>query len=153
MNETAPHVLVVEARFYADIADALMKGATEALQAAGASYEPVAVPGALEIPAAIAMAVAAERANGRRFDGYIALGCVIRGETTHYDYVCGESARGLQTLAIDHALPIANGILTCENRDQAMDRALTDRRNKGGVAANACLEMIALKAALGSSTS
>jgi len=154
MNEPAPHVMVVEARFYEDVADALLEGAVAALDAAGATYETVVVPGALEVPAAIAMALQAERAQGsRRFDGYVALGCVIRGETTHYDYVCGESARGLQTLAIDHALPVANGILTCENRDQAMDRARTDRRDKGGVAARACLEMIVLKASLGPSAS
>ncbi len=154
MNEPAPHVMVVEARFYEDIADALLQGAVGALDAAGATYESVAVPGALEVPAAIAMALEAERAQGhRRFDGYVALGCVIRGETTHYDYVCGESARGLQTLAIDHALPVANGILTCETRDQALDRARTDRRDKGGVAARACLDMIALKASFGPSRS
>lgn len=152
MTKTAPHIMVIEARFYEDVADALLEGAAGALDAAGATYESVVVPGALEAPAAIAMALQAERAQGRRrFDGYVALGCVIRGETTHYDYVCGESARGLQTLAIDHALPVANGILTCENREQAMDRARTDRRDKGGVAAKACLAMIALKAGLESS--
>jgi len=154
MSETAPHVMVVEARFYEDVADALREGAVGALEAAGATYESFAVPGALEAPAAIAMALDAERAQGRRrFDGYVALGCVIRGETTHYDYVCGESARGLQSLAIEHALPVANGILTCENRDQAMDRARKDRRDKGGVAVRTCLEMIALKASLGQSRS
>jgi len=152
MNKTAPRILVVEGRFYEDIGDALLEGAVRVLDAAGATYETIRVPGALEIPAAIAMALDAERADGtRRFDGYVALGCVIRGETTHYDYVCIESARGLQTLAIEHALPVANGILTCENREQALDRARIDKRDKGGDAAKACLDMIDLKASFGSS--
>ena len=152
MSVAAPHVMVIDARFYDDVGEELMKGAVAALEAAGATYETVVVPGALEAPAAIAMAVEAGRSPaGRPVDGFVALGCVIRGETTHYDYVCGESARGLQTLAIDHALPVSNGILTCEDREQAMDRARTDRRDKGGVAARACLDMIALKASLGSS--
>jgi len=152
MDKTAPRILVVEGRFYEDIGDALLEGAVRVLDAAGATYERISVPGALEVPAAIAMALDAERADGnRRFDGYVALGCVIRGETTHYDYVCIESARGLQMLAIEHALPVANGILTCENREQALGRARIDKRDKGGVAAKACLDMIDLKASFGPS--
>ncbi len=142
-----PHVLIVEARFYEDIADELANGAVAELEAAGATFERVAVPGAFEIPAAIRMAVRSmDFASGRRrFDGYVALGCVIRGETSHYDYVCGESARKLQDLACDHTLAVGYGILTCENRDQAWERAAVSRKNKGGEAARACLTMLDLK--------
>jgi 6,7-dimethyl-8-ribityllumazine synthase len=146
-----PHIMIVEAPYYAHISAELAKGAIAALDEAGASYERVVVPGAFEIPAAIRFAdAAAERGTGpARFDGYVALGCVIRGETTHYDHVCGESARGLQDLAIRHELAIGFGILTCENQAQALVRAGVDRRNKGGEAARACLAMIALKRRLG----
>lgn len=145
----ASHVLIVEARFYQDIADELVRGAVAALDAAGATHDRIAVPGAFEIPAAIGFAAAGR--SDARYDGYVALGCVIRGETSHYDYVCGESARGLQDLACRHALAIGYGILTCENREQAWERAKIDRRNKGGDAALACLDMIALKRRFGSS--
>jgi 6,7-dimethyl-8-ribityllumazine synthase len=139
-----PHILIVEAPYYAHIAEELAKGAIATLEAAGATYERLAVPGAFEIPAAIRFA--AQRADGGRpFDGYLALGCVIRGETTHYDYVCGESARGLQDLALQHGLAIGFGILTVENEAQALARARVDKKNKGGEAARACLAMIALK--------
>jgi 6,7-dimethyl-8-ribityllumazine synthase len=143
----APHIMLVEARFYAHIADELARGAIAALDAAGASYERISVPGAFEIPAAIRFAVEAQARGARkaRFDGYVALGCVIRGETTHYDYVCGESARGLQQLAIEHQLAIGFGILTVENEAQAQARARPDKKNKGGEAAHACLAMIELK--------
>ena len=108
------------------------------------------MPGAFEIPAAIRFAQsAAERGGGTRFDGYVALGCVIRGETSHYEHVCQESARGLQDLAVRHELAIGFGILTCENEGQALVRAGVDKRNKGGEAARACLAMIALKRSLG----
>lgn len=139
-----PTVLIVEARYYAHISDALRKGAEAALDKAGARYDVVAVPGAFEIPAAIALA-----AKSGRYDGYVALGCVIRGETTHYQHVCQESARGLQDLAIRHELAIGFGILTVENEAQALARAGVDRRDKGGEAARACLAMIALKRSLG----
>lgn len=147
----APHILIVEARFYEDLADELVRGAIATLEAAGASHERVAVPGAFEIPAAIHFALAAEAADParRRFDGYVALGCVIRGETTHYDYVCEESARGLQDLACRQRAAIGYGILTVENDDQAWVRAGVDRKNKGGSAAQACLDMIALKRRFG----
>jgi 6,7-dimethyl-8-ribityllumazine synthase len=143
----ARHIMIVEAPYYAHVSDELAKGAIAALDAAGASYERFVVPGAFEIPAAIRFAVEAQARGAReaRFDGYLALGCVIRGETTHYDYVCGESARGLQELAIAHNLAIGFGILTVENEAQALARARVDKKNKGGEAANACLAMIELK--------
>jgi len=142
-----PRVLIVEARYYAHISDELLKGALAELEQAGASHERVTVPGAFEIPAAIKYAVVARRRGmeSGRFDGFIALGCVIRGETTHYDYVCEQSSRGLQELALAHDLAIGFGILTVENEAQALARARVDRKNKGGEAARACLAMIALK--------
>src|SRR5690606_19741723 len=113
----APHVMIVEARFYEDIADELAKGALAAVEAAGATFERFEVPGAFEIPAAISYAVRSMDFYGgrRRFDGYVALGCVIRGETSHYDYVCGESARKLMDLSSQYALALGYGILTVEN--------------------------------------
>ncbi len=142
-----PHILIVEARFYTDVADELRRGAVAMLDEAGASHESVAVPGAFEIPAAIRMAMRSMDFVGgqRRFDGYIALGCVIRGETSHYDYICAESARKLQDLACEHTLALGYGILTCDNREQALERASVEGRNKGGHTAQACLEMIELK--------
>ena len=143
----APHIMIVEARFYDDIADELVRGAVQVLDAAGVSYERHSVPGAFEIPAAIRFAVRSFDlfSGGRRFDGYVALGCVIRGETSHYDYVCAESARALQDLACSFSLALGYGILTVENHEQAWARAAVDQVNKGGVAAQACLDMIALK--------
>ena len=131
-------LLVVEARFYTGIADALVAGAEREAALYGASIERVAVPGAFEIPGAIAMAA-------DRYDGFIALGCVIRGETTHYDYVCGESARGLMDLAVQRRLAIGYGILTVENEEQAWARAAVDRGDKGGDAAHAALALVALR--------
>ena len=141
------HILLVESPYYAEIAAELARGAIAEIEAAGASYERIAVPGAFEIPAAIVFAMAAEATPGgqRGFDGYVALGCVIRGETSHYDYICGESARKLQDLACDRGLAIGYGILTCENRDQAWVRASVADKNKGGDAARACLAMLAVK--------
>ena len=141
-----PHLLVVRAPYYEDIIAELTRGATLALDAAGASYEIIDVPGAFEIPAAIAMAEASET---KSYDGYVALGCVIRGETTHYDYVCVESARGLQELAYRDRLAVGFGVLTCENGDQAWARASVDRKNKGGEVARAALRMIELKREFG----
>jgi 6,7-dimethyl-8-ribityllumazine synthase len=140
--ETSPNILIVEARFYEDILDELAKGATQELDRRGARYERLAVPGAFEIPAAIVMS---ERGAAPRFDGYLALGCVIRGETSHYDYVCGESARKLQDIACQDALAIGYGILTCDNRDQAWVRASVEGKNKGGEVAGACLRMLEVK--------
>ena len=130
-------ILIVESRYYADIADALIAGAEREINKNGALSERVVVPGAFEIPGAIALAAG-------RYDGFVALGCVIRGETTHYDYVCGESARGLMELAINNKLAIGYGIVTVNNVDQAWARAATDRGDKGGDAAHACLAMVAL---------
>lgn len=150
-----PHVLIVEARFYDGILDALLGGATRTLKKAGASYEVVTVPGALEIPAAIRFAVKAQSEGklAKPFDGFVALGCVIRGETTHYETVCNESARGLMDLTLQHSLAIGNGILTVETEDQAFARSkssIDDKEaNKGGGAAEACLAMIALKGRFG----
>ena len=141
-----PPLLVVRAPFYQDIIAELTRGAIQALDAAGATYEIIDVPGAFEIPAAIAMA---EASAEKSYDGYVALGCVIRGETSHYDYVCGESARGLQELAFRDRLAIGFGVLTCENGEQAWARASVDRKNKGAEVANAALRMIVLKQEFG----
>ena len=140
-------VLIVEGRFYKDIADELAKGATAVLDQEGVSYERLPVPGAFEVPAGMRFALRSmELGSGStRYAGFIALGCVIRGETTHYDYVCGESARALQDLSLKYALALGYGILTCENLDQAMARARRDDRDRGGHAARACLGMIELK--------
>jgi 6,7-dimethyl-8-ribityllumazine synthase len=140
---SAPNILIVEARFYDDIADALVDGATAVLDDAGASHERLRVPGAFEIPAAIGFA--ARGPDGAGFDGFIGLGCVIRGQTTHYDYVCQESARALQDLAARDGVALGYGILTCENKEQAWERARVDGRNKGGETARACLAMLDIK--------
>src|SRR5206468_11131646 len=136
-----PHLLLVEAPYYAHIAALLRQGAERAAADAGATCEAVSVPGAFEIPAAIAFAAKA----AERFDGFVALGCVIRGETTHYDHICAESARGLQDLAVRDGLAIGYGILTVENEAQALARAAAERRDKGGEAVRACLALVGLK--------
>jgi len=143
----SPHIMIVEARFYQDVADELARAAIKVLDEAGASYERFTVPGAFEIPSAIQYSIRSMDfyTARRRFDGYIALGCVIRGETTHYDYVCQESARALQDLALEHTLALGYGILTVENHDQAMARARLEDKDRGGHAARACLAMIELK--------
>ena len=143
-----PHILIVEARYYDEIADDLLTGATGAIKAAGASFDVITVPGALEIPAAIVMALDAAALRGRPYDGAVALGCVVRGETTHYDIVAGESSRALMDLSIQRALPLGNGILTVDNEAQALARSTNDGRNKGVSAARAVLTMIALKRSL-----
>ena len=148
----SPHLLIVEARFYEAIADELLRGAAEAIEAAGGSWERLTVPGALEIPAAIRIAEEGSRARAnrvRKVDGYVALGCVIRGETSHFDYVCGESARGLMTLGVEHGLAVGNGILTVENEDQAWARAERADMNKGAGAALAALALIDLRKRFG----
>jgi 6,7-dimethyl-8-ribityllumazine synthase len=139
-----PHILIIEARFYADIADELARGAVAALDRAGATHGRIGVPGALELPAALAMAVA----GSPRHDGYVVLGCVIRGETSHYDIVAYESARGIMCLSVEHRLAVGFGILTVEDDDQAWERAGVDRLNKGGAAADTALAMIAVRAKL-----
>ena len=139
------HFLIVGASFYGEIADAQLEGAKSALSASGATFEHVSVPGVLEVPVAIAMAAASDQ----NFDGYVALGCVIRGETTHYDTVCSESARGLMDLAIAENLAIGNGILTVENEAQAWERADAARKDKGGDAARAALSLATLRKKFG----
>lgn len=148
-KETAPHILIVEARFYDDMADALLEGATFALEEAGATYNVVTVPGALEIPAAIAMALDGADNDGTQYDGFVALGMVIRGETYHFDIVSNESSRALMDLAVSESLAIGNGILTVENDEQAWARARRTDKDKGGFAARAALTMIELKKKLG----
>jgi 6,7-dimethyl-8-ribityllumazine synthase len=139
-------VLVVEARFYPHISDALYEGAAAALKAAGVASERATVTGALEIPAAIRMAA-------KRFDGFVALGCVIRGETYHFEIVADESARGLMDLMVREGLCIGNAILTVEDEAQALRRAQRTELDKGGDAARACLALIALKARFSGETS
>ncbi|MCC2110406.1 MAG: 6,7-dimethyl-8-ribityllumazine synthase [Hyphomicrobiales bacterium] len=146
-----PRLLVIDARFYDDIADELVRGATAALDEAGARFDRVSVPGVLEIPAAFSMALAAAEEGGVDYDGFVLLGCVIRGETTHYDIVANESARAVMDLAVDEGLAVGNGILTVENAEQAWVRAgIGDNgKDKGGFAARAALEMIAVRQKLG----
>ena len=141
----SPHLLIIEARFYDDLADELLSGAVQALERAGASFERVTVPGALEIPAALAMALQATEKGAARYDAFVVLGCVIRGETYHFDIVAGESARAIMNLAVTHRLAIGNGILTVEDDDQAWARARVGDQNKGGAAAEAALTMFALR--------
>ncbi|EJJ27959.1 MULTISPECIES: 6,7-dimethyl-8-ribityllumazine synthase [unclassified Rhizobium] len=148
-KETAPHILIVEARFYDDMADALLEGATFALEEAGATFDVVTVPGALEIPATIAMALDGADNDGTQYDGFVALGMVIRGETYHFDIVSNESSRALMDLAVSESLAIGNGILTVENDEQAWVRARRSEKDKGGFAARAALTMIELKKKLG----
>lgn len=136
------HILIVEAPYYAAISEELGLGAIAELEAQGATYDRVTVFGVFELPAAIAMANSGQPG---RYDGYLALGCVIRGETTHYDYVCNESARGLMDLSVQHHLAIGYGVVTVENEAQAWARASRDKKNKGKDAAAACLRMIALR--------
>ncbi len=143
------NILIVTGRFYREISNEMLEGALEAINAHDdvaydhiekITHDHISVPGTFEIPAAIAMGI-----ESGKYDGYIALGCVIRGETSHYDYVCMESARGLNELAIKYIAPIGYGILTCESKDQARTRANRNEGNKGAVAAYACLEMIVHK--------
>ncbi len=148
-EDLTPHLLIVEARFYDDLSDALLDGATSALKEAGATFDVVTVPGALEIPAAIAMALDGGDTGGVVYDGFVALGMVIRGETYHFDIVSNESSRALMDLAVSESLPLGNGILTVENEAQAWARARKTELDKGGFAARAALTMIALKEKFG----
>jgi 6,7-dimethyl-8-ribityllumazine synthase len=146
MLEDKLRLLIVEARFYDDLADALLQGATDVITAMDAEYDVVSVPGALEIPGAIAWAEeAGHRPAGVKYDGYVALGTVIRGETYHFEIVSNESARGIMDLTIGKRLCIGNGILTVEDGDQAWARAKASEGDKGGGAARAALAMIGLK--------
>jgi 6,7-dimethyl-8-ribityllumazine synthase len=147
-KSAAPRLLIVEARFYAHIADALLAGAVKMLDEAGATYDVVTVPGALEIPGAIAMAADAPKNKKSPYDGYVALGCVIQGETYHFEIVSNESARGLMDLTVQRTLAIGNGILTVDTEAQAKDRIGGAHGHKGADAAKAALAMIALKSSL-----
>ena len=141
-EKTQAHVLIVEARFYDALADELLKGAVERLKAAGATYSKITVPGALEIPGAAAMTLDIADDNDAPFDGVIALGTVIRGETFHFEIVAGESSRALMDISVRRGIPVGNGILTVENEEQAWERAKVDRGDKGGDAAEAVLSLI-----------
>jgi 6,7-dimethyl-8-ribityllumazine synthase len=151
VKSTEAHVLIIEARFYEDLADELARGAVAAIEARGATYSRISVPGVLELPAAVRYALDAMAHGGvtKRIDGFVVLGCVIRGETTHYDIVSNESARALMNLAVDRSLAIGNGVQTVENEAQAWARAKVDQKDKGGAAARACLDMIDLKREMG----
>jgi len=138
-------ILLVEARYYDDIADLLLAGAMKELQGAGAAVEQVSVPGSLEIPIAIALALDAAAKKRRPYDGVVALGCVIRGDTIHFEIVSNESARGLMDLAITRNVPIGNGILTVNTEAQAFARARIEEQDKGGDAARAALALLRLK--------
>ncbi|MCA6112538.1 6,7-dimethyl-8-ribityllumazine synthase [Bradyrhizobium cenepequi] len=137
--------LIVEARFYDDIQDALLEGAVAELKAAGVGYDVLTVPGALEIPAAIAIAIDAAEKNGKPYDTAVALGCVVRGETIHFEIVSMESSRGLMDLAVNRKFPLGNGIITVNTEEQAWARARANDLNKGGDAARAALAMLRIK--------
>jgi 6,7-dimethyl-8-ribityllumazine synthase len=147
------HVLIVEARYYEDIADELAKGAIAVLDDNGVSYTRHAVPGAFELPSAIAFSVGAAGAGSEaaRFDGFLALGCVILGETDHYEHICRETSHGLMNLALTHRIALGFGLLTCRDYEQARVRAAVDGKNKGAEAARACVRMMELKEVLRSS--
>ena len=146
MTEAKIRILIVEGRFYADLSDELLKGATDAIEAFGAECDVITVPGALEIPAVIALAEAGGHGPaGVAYDGYVALGVIIRGETYHFEIVANESARGLMHLATTRNICIGNGILTVEDEEQAWARARMSESDKGGFAARACRELVGLK--------
>ncbi len=140
---TTPHILILEARYYSEITDNLARGVIAELDAWGATYERVELAGAFELPGGLRMAIATGR-----FDGYIVLGCVIRGETSHYDHICNEVARGINDLVMKHMAPVGFGILTVENAEQAHVRADPAQKNKGREAAIACIKMVELAATL-----
>src|SRR5580700_11730969 len=148
-NVKGARILIVEARDYDDIADMLLAGATKVLKEAGAQFDCISVPGSLEIPTAITIALDAAQKKRRPYDGAVALGCVIRGETIHFEIVSHQSARGLMELSVARGLPIGNGIITVENEAQAFARARMDEQDKGGDAARAALALVALKRQLG----
>ena len=143
------HLLIIEARFHDDLADALLDGATSALKEAGATYDVVTVPGSLEIPAVISFALDGMAEGGTNYDGFVALGSIIRGDTYHFDIVANESSRALMDISVQDSVCIGNGILTTENDEQAWTRAKRSEGDKGGFAARAALTMIALKEQLG----
>ncbi len=142
-----PHIMIVAAMFYPEITEELVRGAEAVLNEADVTFRRVDVPGAFEIPATIRMALRSVEfsIDRRRYDGFVALGCVIRGETTHYDHICQETMRAIQSLACEFALAVGTGVLTVENEAQAWARARVEEKNKGAVAARACLDMLELK--------
>ena len=142
---TGARLLVVEARFYEDIADALLAGAKRALSEAGAIFDCVSVPGSLEVAPAIAIALDAAERGGRPYEGVVALGCVIRGETLHFEIVSQESARALVNLSVTRGVPVGNGIITVDTEAQAWARARPEEADKGGDAARAALALVRLK--------
>ena len=139
-------ILIIEARFYDDVHDMMLAGAKAEFDKNNIEYDIITTKGALEIPAIVKMA---HQSSKYKYDGYLCLGCVIRGETTHYDYVCQESCRGIMDLSLDYNLAIANGILTVENKEQAIARADINQKNKGGFCAKVVLDMIELKEKFG----
>ncbi|HXF53536.1 MAG TPA: 6,7-dimethyl-8-ribityllumazine synthase [Hyphomicrobiaceae bacterium] len=152
VDRTGQRLLVIEARFHGNVADALLEGAVAEILAQGAAYERVTVPGALEIPQALASAAEAGlipmRAPNARFCGAVALGCVIRGETSHYDIVCHNANHWLMEIAVRRSIPVGNGILTVDSEAQAMQRAQGGRAGKGGDAVRACLRLLDIAEAL-----
>lgn len=142
-------ILIVQAGFNPEIVGALRDGALAVLSRVAASHDVITVPGALEIPAAVVYALRSEEKRGRHYDGYVALGCVIRGATGHYDIVANESNRALMDLVLSHGIALGNGILTVEDDEQAWERADATRLDKGGAAAAACLAMIATRRRFG----
>ncbi len=146
---TAPHIVIIEARFYDEIADDLLTGAKRVLEAASAKVEIITVPGILELPPAAAFAFHPTRKGGQRYHGFVALGCAVKGETDHYEHVCREAMSGVQRVALDFSVPCGNGILTVPTWALAQDRADPARGDAGGRAAKACLRLIELKHQLG----
>ncbi len=138
-------ILIVEARFYDDIADELLKGASRVLEQAGAAFDRISVPGSLEVPPAIALALDAAERQGRPYEGVVALGCVIRGDTIHFEIVSIQSARALIDLSVARRMPVGDGILTVDNEAQALMRARIEEADKGGDAARAALALVRLK--------
>ncbi len=139
-----PSVLLIVSPYYGEIVEELVKGAINELKSRDCDYERIDVPGALEIPIVLALAVKAKQIGARqKHQGCVALGCVIRGETSHYDIVAGESAHGLVKIGMESGMPIGNGILTVDTRDQALVRAASDGKDKGGDAVRACLSLLA----------
>jgi 6,7-dimethyl-8-ribityllumazine synthase len=149
MYENAPYLLIIDSRFYEDLSDELVRGAIAEIDSIGGTYRRVSVPGVFEIPAGIRLAVRSmelvSAAAHNRFDGYIALGCVIRGETDHYEHVSRESLRGVNDLAMQYSIAVGMGILTCNTKEQAMERASVDKGNVGGRAARTAVQMVEFK--------
>jgi len=143
------HILVIEARFYDEISDDLLKGATAALTEAQAKFDVVTVPGILELPAAALFGMSPDRKGGLRYDGFVVLGCAVKGETDHYEHVCTQSMSGVQRVALDLKVPAGNGILTCPTWELAQNRANPAEGDAGGRAARACLRLIELKRGFG----